>query len=229
MAGGLFITFEGGEGSGKSTQIRLLKKTLEKRGHHVIVTREPGGTHIADQIRSILLDRNNKEMIPLTELFLYEASRAQHVAEVIRPHLKKGNIVISDRYADATTVYQGYARGLPSEQIRLLNSIATSGDATQPLKPDLTILLDCPIRLGFGRLRRLHKRLDRIEQEKRIFHERIRRGYLKIAKKEPKRVKVINGTRDPQEVHHDILKLVIKKMDSKSIPGAPVSGEPVNK
>lgn len=224
MAGGLFITFEGGEGSGKSTQIRLLKKALEKRGHPVIVTREPGGTRIADQIRSILLDRNNKEMIPLTELFLYEASRAQHVAEVIQPMLKKGKTVISDRYADATTVYQGYARGLPSGQIHLLNSIAT-----QYLKPGLTILLDCPIRLGFGRLRKLHKKLDRIEQEKRIFHEKIRRGYLKIAKKEPKRVKVINGTRDPQEVHHDILKLVIKKVGSKDMPGAPVTGEPVNK
>ena len=139
----LFITFEGGEGSGKTTQINLLKKVLQKKDHHVLITREPGGTTIGDQIRHILLDPKNKKMVPLTELLLYEAGRSQHVQEKILAALKKNIVVISDRYADASTVYQGYARKLSSNLVSKLNAIATSD-----LKPDLTIILDCPPKDG---------------------------------------------------------------------------------
>lgn len=200
----LFITFEGIEGAGKTTQIKLLKKAFQKKGNKVVVTREPGGTAISNQIRRILLKRENKKMVPLCELFLYEASRVQHVTETILPNLRKGAIVISDRYADATTVYQGIARGISLKWVSRLNSLAT-----HHLKPNLTIILDCPVEKG---IRRTKKRgtthLDRFEREKTKFHHNIRRAYLALAKKEPKRVKIVDGTKTPKEVHKDILHLV---------------------
>lgn len=203
----LFITIEGVEGAGKSTQIKLLKAALEKSGLPVMVTREPGGTKISDQIRKILLSKKNRRMVPLCELFLYEASRAQHVEEWIRPALKKGKIVISDRFYDATSAYQGIVRGISGRWIEKLNLFATTG-----LKPDLTVILDCPVQKGFSRLKRRKKSLDRLELEKRSFHERVRRAYLLLASLEPRRIKVINGNREPDQVHRDILKLVLKKI-----------------
>ncbi|HBQ21780.1 MAG: dTMP kinase [Deltaproteobacteria bacterium GWA2_38_16] len=203
----LFITFEGGEGSGKTTQINLLKKVLQKKDHHVLITREPGGTTIGDQIRHILLDPKNKKMVPLTELLLYEAGRSQHVQEKILAALKKNIVVISDRYADASTVYQGYARKLSSNLVSKLNAIATSD-----LKPDLTIILDCPPKDGLKRVKESRHRFDRIEKEKKSFHDAIRKGYLKLAKSEPRRVKIVNALGSKKEIHEQILKLVFKKI-----------------
>ena len=204
---GLFITIEGIEGAGKTTQIDLLKTALEKRAVKVTVTREPGGTQISDQIRKILLSTKNRRMVPLCELFLYEASRAQHVQEVILPALKRGQIVISDRFYDASWVYQGYVRGISRKWVEKLNLFATGG-----LEPDLTLILDCPAEKGLARLRSRKKKLDRLEKERRSFHERVRRGYLLLASSNPHRIKVIDGNRKPKEVHHDILKQVLKKI-----------------
>lgn len=204
---GLFITIEGVEGAGKTTQMDLLKTALKKRNFKVVITREPGGTNIADQIRKILLSTKNRRMVPLCELFLYEASRAQHVEEVILPALKKGKIVISDRFYDATWVYQGYGRGISRKSIEKLNLFATGG-----LEPDLTIVIDCPIDKGLTRIRSYRKNLDRLEREKHSFHERVRQGYLKLASLDPRRVRVIDGNREPKEVHRNILKQVLKKI-----------------
>ncbi len=205
----LFITFEGIEGSGKTTQVDLLKKALQKKGYSVLITREPGGTVIGDQIRDVLLKRQNKKLVPLAELLLYEASRAQHVQEKIQPALKKGKIVLSDRYSDATTVYQGVARALSTKLTNQLNRIAT-----QNIKPHLTLVLDCPVHMG---LKRVHQRvsssqLDRIEQEKISFHQKVRQGYLRLAKKEPHRVKVIDAEGPAAQIHKEILKQVLKKI-----------------
>jgi dTMP kinase len=186
MAPGLFITLEGIEGSGKTTQALRLKDLLNRRGLEVVVTREPGGSPIAEKIREILLDPRNRKMVALTELFLYEASRTQHVAEIIRPALESGKCVICDRFFDASTAYQGNARGLDTQIVTGLNLLATGG-----IKPDLTVVLDLPVDIG---LRRLGKSLDRIESEAIEFHERVREGYLEIARNDPARIKVIDGS-----------------------------------
>ena len=204
---GFFLTFEGGEGSGKTTQIGLLKKTLAQRGYNVRVTREPGGTFISDRIRDILLHPNHKKMVPLCELFLYEAARVQHVEEVILPLLKKGYIIISDRFSDASTVYQGIARGIPAALVKKLNQIAT-----HYLKPHLTLILDCPVTEGFQRLKREKRKLDRLEYEKKTFHEKIRHGYLWLAKKEPQRIKMIDATAPRLDIHEKILTLVLDRL-----------------
>ena len=153
-----FITLEGVEGSGKTTQILLLKKALRKKGLKVILTREPGGTPIGDQIRRILLDRKNKKMTALTELLLYEAGRAQHVSEKIRPALKQNKIVISDRYYDASTAYQGAARSLPPALVKNLNQIAAQG-----VKPDLTFILDLPVSVGLSRMKKRYSSSKKID------------------------------------------------------------------
>jgi dTMP kinase len=186
MARGIFITFEGIEGCGKSTQVELLRQHLAGLGHKVVVTREPGGCFIGEKIRDILLDPENRGMTALTELLLYEASRAQHVADVIGPALDAGETVISDRFYDASTAYQGHARGLGADKVERLNLIATGG-----LRPDLTIVLDLEASEG---LRRLGQDLDRIESEAIDFHEKVRNGYIEIAKCDPERVKVVDSS-----------------------------------
>ncbi|HEU0264633.1 MAG TPA: dTMP kinase, partial [Geobacterales bacterium] len=143
---GIFITFEGIEGCGKTTQIAILAQALEKQGHQVVITREPGGSPIANQIRSILLSADNVAMVPLTELFLYEAARSQHLSEVVTPALDRGAVVLCDRFIDATIAYQGYGRGLDFSTISTLNRLATSG-----LTPQLTLLFDCDVETGLGR------------------------------------------------------------------------------
>jgi dTMP kinase len=183
---GLFITLEGIEGSGKTTQAELLKDFLIRNGLGVVLTREPGGSPIGEEIRRILLDPSNSEMVPLAELFLYEASRTQHVEEIIRPALDSGKCVVCDRFYDASTAYQGTARGIGQETVMKLNLVATRG-----LKPDLTIVLDLPVADG---LERLGQDLDRIEGETIEFHEQVKRGYLEIAEREPERVKVVDAT-----------------------------------
>ncbi len=200
----LFITFEGGEGGGKSTQVILLRDFLIQKGYSVITTREPGGTPIAEKIRLLLLDTKNNKMVSRTELFLYIASRAQHTVELIRPALQEGKVVISDRFADASVVYQGAGRKLPPETIELLNDIATEN-----LKPNLTIILDIPSEIGLNRILQNSSEYDRIEQEKLEFHKRVREGYQRLAKLEPKRVKIIDALLSIEEIHKQIQQLVI--------------------
>jgi len=206
---GTFITFEGIEGSGKSTQAARLKAFLEEQGLEVLVTREPGGSPIGEQIRHVLLDPGNHGMVPLAELLLYEASRCQHVEAVIRPALDRGNAVICDRFFDASTAYQGYARGLGIKMVGELNLVATGGR-----KPDLTIVLDLPVEMG---LRRLGRNLDRIEREAVEFHERVRQGYLRIAEDEPDRVKVVNAAGTVDDTFSDVKDLVEKLISPKKV------------
>lgn len=199
---GLFITVEGVEGCGKSTQIVLLKEYLESRGRDVIVTREPGGTLIAEAIRGILLDPGNSALSPMAEALLYAAARAQHVDERIRPALEAGKVVICDRFADSTTAYQGAGRELPEETIHSLHAHATRGTW-----PHLTIIIDLPAEMGLKRARRVSE-LDRIEMEPIEFHQRVREGFLAIAQNEPDRVHVIDGTQTVEDVAASIRNLV---------------------
>lgn len=198
---GIFITFEGPEGSGKTTQAKLLKDYLEKNGYQVLYTREPGGTSIGKKIRALLLSPENREMREKTELFLYAADRSQHVEEVIRPALLEGKVVLCDRFIDSTVAYQGYGRCLDMQTIVELNKQATGG-----LKPDLTILLDIDAGSGLGRALSICKdgleegAGDRIEQEKEEFHQKVRNGFLRLTQKEPERVKIVDASLRVQEV-----------------------------
>lgn len=208
MKNGLFITFEGGEGSGKSTQARRLADHLHRRGVPVVHTREPGGTSIAESVRRVLLHPDSR-VAPLTELLLYEAARAQHVAEIVSPALQAGKVVICERYTDATVAYQGYGRGLNLRDIRILNDIAT-----ERRRPDLTFLLDVPVERGLTAARNLPKRLalraartrggDRMERESAQFHDRVRRGYLSLARKEPRRFRRISWGGSVEDVFERI-------------------------
>lgn len=187
-----FITFEGIEGSGKTTQLRHLLDHLRDSGHRAVATREPGGCPISDTIRALLLDPQSVQMTSRTELLLYSASRAQHVAEFIRPALAKGKIVLCDRFSDASTVYQGAGRGLDKEQLETINQFAANG-----LIPDLTLLLDYPAEEGLQRARARNQADNlesegRFEQETLAFHQRIRQGYLDLAAREA-RVHVIDA------------------------------------
>ncbi|MGZ3651377.1 MAG: dTMP kinase [Bdellovibrionota bacterium] len=195
---GFFLTFEGGEGAGKTTQIAKLAHALEAAGHTVVVTREPGGSTVANRIRSILLDPKMKGLVPLAELFLYEASRAQHVSDTILPALEKGHFVICDRFADSSVVYQGVARGLKSPLVTALNKIATGG-----LSPNRTLVLDLDPRIGLARVGS-RGILDRIEKEALSFHEAVRRGFRRLAKSEPRRVRLIDASRSRDDIHEQI-------------------------
>lgn len=200
---GLFIVFEGPDKSGKSTQARLLADTLRGRGHAVLHTREPGGTSVAEGVRKVLLDPA-LTIDPLAELFLYEASRAQHTNEKIIPALKAGQVVISERFTMSTDAYQGAARGLGLKTTTTLNRIATSG-----LKPDLTILLDIPVAEFDSRDQ--GRELDRLERENAEFRLKVRNGYLKAAKADPRAV-VLNGKLPADALQKKILNLVGKKL-----------------
>lgn len=202
-AKGLFIVLEGPDKSGKSTQARLLADTLKGRGREVLHTREPGGTSVAEGVRKVLLDPN-LTIDPLAELFLYEASRAQHTNEKIIPALKAGHVVISERFTMSTDAYQGVARGLGLKTTTVLNAIATSG-----LKPDLTILLDIPV-AEFD-TRDQGRELDRLERENSEFRRKVRAGYLKAAKAD-KRAVVLDGRLPADVIQKKILGLVAKKI-----------------
>lgn len=199
---GLFITFEGVEGCGKSTQLERLKEHLETAGHTVVVTREPGGTPIAEAIREILLDPDNTAMGATAELLLYEAARAQHVHEKIAPALAAGNIVLCDRFADSTTAYQGAGRGIAPDVLHGLHITATEG-----LWPDLTILLDLDVKIGLERAR-TRGRKDRLEREAIDFHQRVRDGFLALANAEPARIAVVDGDAPLDIVSQAIVKRV---------------------
>jgi dTMP kinase len=188
----LFITFEGPDGSGKTTQAQLLYQYLQGRGYSVFLTREPGGTGIGDQIREVLHSLENTEMLPQTEILLYSASRAQLVGQIIRPHLDRGEIVLCDRYADSTLAYQGYGHGLDLQVLQVITSFATGG-----LKPDLTIYLDIDIEEGLRRKLVAHQageaEWNRMDQQELAFHHRVREGYLQMVAAEPERWVVIEA------------------------------------
>lgn len=185
---GLFITFEGGEGAGKSSHITALAKFLESQSYKVLLVREPGGGIIGEAIRSILLNPNHDELVSRAELFLYEAARAQIVESTIRPALESGTVVLCDRFYDSTTAYQGYARGLDLDMITQLNSMATAG-----LVPDRTIVLDLPAEEGLRRAT-ANSAPDRLESEASAFHEAVRSGFLSIAAAEPNRIRVVDAS-----------------------------------
>jgi len=197
---GKFITFEGPEGCGKSTQSGLLYKYLKKNGHRVVYLREPGGVKISEKIRKILLDAKNSGMSSECEMLLYMASRAQVVTDIIRPALEKGRIVICDRFLDSTVAYQGYGLGVDIALIKRIGVFATSGKV-----PDLTILLDLPVEKGLT-----HRKFkeDRIELRSLDYHRRVRNGYLDIARKEPARVKIVKVEKDKSKTQKSIRKLI---------------------
>ncbi|MBN1548501.1 MAG: dTMP kinase, partial [Syntrophaceae bacterium] len=199
------ITFEGGEGSGKTTQIALAGDFLRDRGIPCITTEEPGGTLLGKRVREILLNRNTFDIAPMTELLLFQASRYQHVESIIQPALKAGNVVLCDRYTDATIAYQGFGRGIPREQIQILNTLASAS-----LKPDRTFLFDMPVETGLARaarrmdLQQDRPREDRFEQEAIAFHQRVRNGYRHLAEEEPERFVVLDATRSISEIQEEI-------------------------
>jgi dTMP kinase len=196
-----FISFEGIEGSGKSTQTKLLAGYLRSRGHTVLETVEPGGTKIGNKIRKLLLEPQN-HMDPLAELLLYYSSRAQLVREVIYPAILRNDIVITDRFTDSTIAYQGYARGVDLTIINALNEIVVSD-----MKPFLTILLDLDVEAGLRRNRNAQKE-DRFELETIEFHHRVRKGFLKIAEEEPERIRVVDASGSAEEINREVVKIV---------------------
>ncbi|NRF94755.1 dTMP kinase [Paenibacillus frigoriresistens] len=203
---GIFITFEGPDGAGKTTQLKKLAEELRQQGRDVLVTREPGGTAISDQIRSIILDPVNKEMVDQAEVLLYAASRAQHVHQLILPALAAGRIVLCDRFIDASVAYQAYGLGVDVDMVKAISRYASSG-----LQATRTYILDVPVEVS---LARLHHRaagtgvnaqqLDRIEQKNVDYHSRVREGFHQIAADHPERVRVVNANRNEEEIAKDI-------------------------
>lgn len=205
---GTFITFEGIDGSGKSTQLRLLAEYLRAQGCDVFSTREPGGTPVGLRLRAALLD-GQEEVDPLTELLVFAADRAQHVRRVLRPAIEAGRVVLSDRYADATKAYQGAGRGFPPELISEIVQLATEG-----LRPDLTLLFDLPISDAVARTRRRSEGkakngADRLDAEDIEFHERVRESYLRLAAEEPQRFRIINSRGRVDQTHQIVKEIVV--------------------
>lgn len=197
----MFISFEGIEGSGKSTAMRMLAEHLQDMGHDPLLTREPGGCALGRSLRPILLDARTRGLSSRAELYLFLADRAQHVSEVIRPALEAGQIVLCDRYADSTLAYQGYGRGLDQEYLRRLNEAATAG-----IEPDLTLLLDLPVNCGLERAGQRNREEGimlsegRFDAESLEFHERVRQGYRALAEEEPERFAIIDAAQPPEDV-----------------------------
>ena len=202
MKRGLFITFEGPDGSGKTTQIKKLEQFLQESGRKTILTREPGGTAIGEKIRTVILDPSTPEMNPIAEALLYAASRAQHTAELILPALAEGTTVICDRYMDSSIAYQGFGRKL-GEPVRLINEFAVMG-----LVPDLTFLLLIDPERGRSRI---SGELDRLELEKASYHQDVYEGYGKLAEAHPQRIVRIDGDREIEEIHAEILETLKKR------------------
>ena len=197
-AGGFFISFEGPEGGGKSTQIHRLAAALAEEGHVVWTTREPGGTRVGEMIRPLLLGAQQSRLSPWTEALLFTAARAELVADVIRPRLQRGEVVLCDRFSDSTLAYQGYGRGLNLETLRRLQAEATSS-----LTPDLTLLLNLPVEAGLARIPRSAQ--DRLDRETVAFHQRVHAGYEQIAAEDPRRWREVDATADPDEVARRVL------------------------
>ena len=209
-----FITFEGGDGTGKTTQLKALESYFHARGRACVSTREPGGTALGGMIRQVLLEVGKQPIASPTELFLYLADRAQHVQEVILPAVDEGKIVLCDRYTDSTLAYQGYGRGIDLKLLRQLNEIANRG-----MEPDLTLLLDCPVELGLSRTVQrqsntgsAHGREDRFERERVDFHEKVRAGFLAMARAEPARFRVVDAARPVEQVAREIQTIVEREI-----------------
>ncbi len=204
---GMFITFEGSEGCGKSTQSRMLYRFLKAKGYDTVYLREPGGTKISEKIRKILLDYKNEGMTAVSELLLYMASRAQVVSEAIRPALQQNKIVICDRFLDSTIAYQGYGLGMDINLIKYIGTFVSGG-----IEPNMTIFLDLPVTKGLNGRSRVK---DRIERRNFAYHQRVRQGYLKIAALEPKRVKIIKVNRDKAVTQGKIRKSILEQCHLK--------------
>lgn len=201
MMQGLFITFEGPDGCGKTTQMKLLAEYLEKKGEEVVLTREPGGKGLGEKVREILLNYDG-EVSDRCESFLFLADRAQNIDIIVNPAVKAGKIVLCDRHIDSTVAYQGYGRGLDIERINMLNNLATNGK-----KPDLTFVFDVDVETS---MKRVGKEKDRMESAGIDFHNRVRQGYLELAKQEPQRIKVIDATKSIEEIHDEVIKILNK-------------------
>ena len=199
----MFITLEGPEGSGKSTQIKRLAKRLEAMGYPVITTREPGGTPISDQIRHVLVRMENKELHPRTEILLFLAARAQLVEQLIKPALQDGKIILCDRYGDSTLAYQGYGHGLDLDKLRQMLDFATDH-----LKPDLTILLDLDVKTGLMR-KKAEDEWNRLDAYEVLFHERVRQGYLQLAAEEPERWRIVDASQGIDAVQEDLFQIIL--------------------
>ncbi len=204
----LFVTIEGPEGSGKTSAMQIVKARLESEGHSVVMTREPGGTKISEQIRNVILDPDNTEMDPRTEALLYAASRRQHLVEKIWPSLQEGKIVFCDRYLDSSLAYQGVARGLGVDRILEVNSYATEGTF-----PDLTVLFDIDPVLGLERINRNKDReVNRLDMEKISFHNQVRSGYLELSRRFPERYFVVDASRPLEEVSAVVFKKIAEML-----------------
>ena len=203
---GIFITFEGIDGSGKSTQLRMLASDLRLKGFDVLTTMEPGGTPLGRRLREAFLE-TEESVDPLAELLLFAADRAQHVSFLIKPKLEEGKIVISDRYADATYAYQGAGRGFPKEMVNEVIKLATDG-----LKPDLTLFFDLPVELALTRTKSRHDEGDepknRMDDEEKEFYQRVREAYLEISRSEPNRFRVLDASLSVQEVHSKVSQII---------------------
>ena len=201
---GLFITLEGGEGSGKTTQIKLIENYLKSKSISCIFTREPGGINISEQIREVILNKKNTSMDGRTEVLLYAASRRQHLVEKVVPALKEGKSVICDRFVDASLVYQGYARGIGIDKVMEINEFAIQG-----YMPDLTIYLDIDPKTGLERIaKNKNREVNRLDLENMEFHNKVREGYLTLLKREPKRIKMINANKNIDDVFNEIKMLL---------------------
>ena len=206
----MFITLEGPEGSGKTSQIPALAEFLEEEGYDVLVTREPGGTPVGDQIREVLMNLKNVSIVPRTEILLFLAARAQHVDSIIRPALEAGKIVLCDRFGDSTLAYQGYGHKTDLNTLRSLLNFSTGG-----LRPDLTLLLDIPVNKGIERKQKNSSEWNRLDAYALAFHERVRQGYLILAKEEPERWAVIDATQDKENVQKAMRQAVIQRLSHK--------------
>ncbi len=210
---GLFITFEGNDGSGKSSVIEAIKQELLSKGYEVVYSREPGGSKIAEKIRDVILDIDNLGMDDKTESLLYAASRREHVTKTIKPALEDGKIILCDRYLDSSLAYQGYARGIGIENVYEMNKFATDG-----LLPDLTLLVCVKPEIGLNRIKTNNRgALDRLEIEKMEFHKKVYDGYLKVQEMFPDRIKIINGENSKEQVREDALKVVLNFLKEKGL------------
>lgn len=208
---GLFITFEGNDGSGKSSVIEVIQNELINRGYDIVNSREPGGSKIAEKIRNVILDIDNTGMDDKTESLLYAASRREHIQKTVLPALNEGKIVLCDRFIDSSLAYQGHARGIGIDNVYHMNLFATDG-----LLPDLTLLICVRPEIGLARIQNNNRgAFDRLENEKMSFHQKVYEGYLEVAKKFPNRIVVVNGEQSKEEVQKDALAVVIKFLEGR--------------